>query len=55
VASHVLGAIELALVFGGVVVWAWWELRVTHRDRRASERREAAAQRGDDRNATPRR
>jgi hypothetical protein len=51
----VLGAIELALVFGGVVAWAWWELRVTRRDQRESERREAAARRGDDENRTPRR
>jgi len=55
VASHLLGAIELALVLGGVVAWAGWELRVTRRDRRESERREAAAQHGDDENATPRR
>jgi cbb3-type cytochrome oxidase subunit 3 len=54
VASHALGAIELALVFGGVVAWALWELRVTRRDRRESERR-AAAQRSEDEKGTPRR
>jgi hypothetical protein len=55
VASHALGAIELALVFGGVVAWAWWELRVTRRDRRESARREAGARRDDDGNGTRRR
>jgi hypothetical protein len=52
VASPALAAIELALVLGGVVAWALWELRelrVTRRDRRESERR-AAAQRSDDGN-----
>ena len=42
-ADHLFGAIELALVFGGVLAWGALELRATRRDRRESERREQAA------------
>jgi hypothetical protein len=38
-ADHLFGAIELGLVFGGVVAWGAWELRATQRARRESERR----------------
>ena len=37
-ADHTLGAIELALVFGGVVAWGLWELHATRRARRETER-----------------
>jgi Tfp pilus assembly protein PilV len=35
--------IELVLVFGGVLAFAWWQLRDLARERRAAERRRAAA------------
>jgi hypothetical protein len=52
-ADHLLGAIELALVFGGTLAWGWWELRATRRARRKSEQREAAARRDRGEEATP--
>lgn len=39
--------IELVLVFGGVLAFAWWQLRSVKRDRlKAAQEREAAAAKG---------
>jgi hypothetical protein len=34
--------IEIVLVFGGVLVFGWWQLRSVERDRREAARRRAA-------------
>jgi len=51
--EHLLGAIELALVFGGTIAWGVWELWSTRRAQRESARHEAQAQRSDSTDAPP--
>ena len=49
--------IELVLVFGGVLLFVWWQLRSVKRDQRQAAREaadaRAAAERGDDAGTPP--
>jgi hypothetical protein len=47
VSADRLAIVELALVFGAVLAFGFWELWSLRRDRKRAER-EAAASRGDD-------
>lgn len=37
--GHYAGLIELVLVGGGVLLFAWWQLRSLERDRRTTQER----------------
>ena len=43
--DHLFGLVELVLVFGVVMGWAWWDLRGLKRDRQRTAEREQARQR----------
>jgi len=53
-ADHLFGAIELALVFGGVLAWGVWEIAATRRARRDSDRKEQAERLGRGTSEAPR-